>query len=214
MTSGTGSAVVWGDGIGIGDAIAAALERTGSTVARGGEESGRGDVAALIAGVDGDLDLVVICTEGPDDAHPIAELSDEAWEAALERDLGLAFRGIRAALARMLPCEAGRIIVATRVEAKLPRAGASAYVAAQHGVGGLVKSVAHEVGRKGIAVNGLVCGVIENRGPADEDLLERSSLKRPVTPDEVAAAALVLAGPTHTSLTGTLFPVHGGSIAY
>jgi NAD(P)-dependent dehydrogenase (short-subunit alcohol dehydrogenase family) len=208
------SAVVWGDGRGVGDAIAQALSAEGAAVVHAGSAAGETDVSAAIDG-SASLDLLVVCLEGPSDRGQIAELSDEDWNEELDRGMGLAFRGIRSALSRMLPRESGRILVVTPAEAKLPHAGATAYAAAQHGVTGLVKSVAHEVGRQGIAVNALVCGIVGEAVDAfEEDLVQRSSLKRPLTPSEVAAAAVTISAPERTSITGTIFPVHGGVIPY
>jgi NAD(P)-dependent dehydrogenase (short-subunit alcohol dehydrogenase family) len=210
-------AAVWGDASGVGAAIAAAFEDAGAELVRGAEEEVDAFLGAA-AGVLGGLDLAVICVDGPGPSRPLAETSDEEWAGELEAHLGVAFRGVRRALVEMLPAERGQVIVTTSVESKVARPGATPFVAAQHGVAGLVKSAAHEVGRAGVTVNALVCGVVGDgpaaHDPADAALLERSAIKRPNTPEEVAAAALTLASPTMTSVTGALFPVHGGSIPY
>jgi NAD(P)-dependent dehydrogenase (short-subunit alcohol dehydrogenase family) len=104
---------------------------------------------------------------------------------------------MRRALRHMIPRRSGRIIVTSAVEGKLPRAGASAYVAAKHGVNGLVKSVAHEVGPLGITVNAVVPGRLETTTVAG-----------------VASVAVLLASPAMTSVTGCLFPVDGGAMPY
>lgn len=205
---------VWAEAGEPGDAIVAAIARDGATVARGGPGLPLGDVDALVADPDV-LDSLILCVPPPRDGPPVAELTDEQWTAALDRGVGLAFRGIRAAIARMLPQGSGRIVVVTTPESKIGRAGAAADAAGAHAIAGLVKSAAHEVGTAGIGINALVCGVLAEAGaPAGEEQLAASALKRPVTAAEVAAAAVLLASPSLGSVTATLFPVHGGAIPY
>lgn len=208
------NAAVWAQAGEPGDAILAALEADGAMVLRGGPGQDPGDIDALIA-APSTLDALIVCVPPPRDGAPLAELVDADWAAALDRGVGLAFRGIRAALGRMLPRESGRIVIVTSLESKIARPGAAGDVAADHAIAGLVKSAAHEVGTKGIGINALVCGVLGAAGaPAEEEQLAASALKRPVTPDEVAAAAVLLASPTLGSVTATLFPAHGGAIPY
>jgi len=189
------TAAVWGGGE-VGDAIAGALAGAGSELIR---DAGEQDVDAFLGDAArrlGRLDLAVICTPGPAATGPLAELSDEAWAEELDRQLGVAFRGVRRSLREMLPRGGGRVLLTTATEAKLPRAGATSYVAAQHGIAGLVKSVAHEVGPDGIFVNALLYEPVAGGAEA------------------AAAAALTLASPSMRSVTGTLFPVHGGTVPY
>jgi NAD(P)-dependent dehydrogenase (short-subunit alcohol dehydrogenase family) len=208
------TAAVWDDASGFGTAIAASLEAAGASVARDGGEDVDPFLAAAAEHLGG-LDLAVICVGGPGPSQPLAETSDERWQRELDDHLGAAFRGIRRALNEMLPRGRGRILVTASVESKLPHPGAAPFVAAQHGVAGLVKSVAHEVGPAGVIVNALVCGPIADGEDADGlARIARGAIKRPNTPEEVAAAALALASPAMSSVTGTLFPVHGGMVPY
>lgn len=210
----TTSTAVWAAAGEPGDAIVAALEADGAAVLRGGLGQEPDDIDALIA-APASLDALIVCVPPPRDGVALAELGDADWTAALDRGVGLAFRGVRAALGRMLPQESGRIVIVTSLESKIARAGAGADVASDHAIAGLVKSAAHEVGTKGIGINALVCGVLGAAGaPAEEEQLAASALKRPVTADEVAAAAALLSSPTLGSVTATLFPAHGGAIPY
>ena len=212
------TAAVWGERDGVGAAIAAALAAAGADVAHESD----GDVDSFLGAAAerfGALDLAVICVGGPGPAQSLAETDDRRWARELDDQLGVAFRGVRRALGHMLPRGSGRILVTTSIEAKLARPGATPYVAAQHGIAGLVKSVAHEVGPQGISVNALVCGPVvagEDGGIDAADLarIERGSIKRPNTPEEIAATAVALASPSMRSVTGTLFPVHGGTVPY
>jgi NAD(P)-dependent dehydrogenase (short-subunit alcohol dehydrogenase family) len=208
------NAAVWAQAGGPGDAIVAALKADGATVLRGGAGQEPGDIDALITAPP-TLDALIVCVPPPRDGAALADLGDADWTAALDRGVGLAFRGIRAALRRMLPQESGRIVIVTSLESKIARPGATADAASHHAIAGLVKSAAHEVGTKGIGINALVCGVLgEPTAPAEEEQLAASALKRPLNPEEVAAAAALLASPMLGSVTATLFPAHGGAIPY
>jgi 3-hydroxybutyrate dehydrogenase len=161
------------------------------------------------------LDVLVLNAGGTHPDSPIVETQDEEWRRVVDLNLSHVFWGMRRALRHMIPRRTGRIIVTSAVEGKLPRAGASAYVAAKHGVNGLVKSVAHEVGPLGITVNAILPGALEtasSNGATPVPTLSRTG--RPTTVAEVASVALLLASPAMTSVTGCLFPVDGGAMPY
>jgi 3-hydroxybutyrate dehydrogenase len=212
-------AVVSGGAGGVGHAIAQAYLGAGATAVLSRPESDAlSDKSGLEALIDravlehGRLDAVVLGAAGPGRCGPVATTSDEDWQSELDLNLGHVFWGIRRALHHMLPRRSGRIIVTSGVEGKLPRSGASGYVAAQHAVGGLVKSVAREVGTEGIAVNAILSGPVNGDSPSEFQAL--SKLGRHTTVDEVARVAVLLASPRVTSITGCLFPVDGGTMPY
>jgi len=239
-------AAVTGGTRGLGRAIVEAFVREGASVVANGRDAatgeaclaeiGAGERLAFHAGdvsrqsaveglvdfaVDrfGRLDVLVLNAGGPGVAAPIASLGDDDWRHLVDLNLSHVFWGMRRALQHMVPRGQGRIIVTSAVEGKLPRPGASAYVAAKHGVNGLVKSVAHEVGPLGITVNAILPGVLETSASNGHDagavaLLERSKIGRPNTVAEVAAVAVMLASPAMTSISGCLFPVDGGAMPY
>jgi 3-hydroxybutyrate dehydrogenase len=208
-------AVITGGAGGVGRAIAEAYVREGATVVAGSDDVC--DQAAVEGIVDravqehGRLDVVVLSGGGPNGSDPVASMSDDDWQRALERGLHYVFWGIRRALHYMLPRRAGRIVVTSAVEGKLPRPGASGDVAAKHAVNGLVKSVAREVGTEGIAVNAILTGPID---AASEPIHGLSKLGRRNTAEEVANVAVLLASPSITSITGCMFPVDGGTMPY
>jgi 3-hydroxybutyrate dehydrogenase len=228
-------AVVTGGTRGVGRAIAEAYIRAGATVVVNGRdrESGEafareserlsfhpGDIsdqATIEALLDqavqerGRIDIVVLNAGGPNGHEPVASISDDDWQRVLDLNLNHVFWGIRRSLQHMLPRKSGRIVVTSAIEGKLPRSGASGYVAAKHAVNGLVKSVAREVGTEGIAVNAILPGPID---AATEHLEALSKLGRRTTVEEVARVALLLATPSITSITGCLFPVDGGTMPY
>ena len=132
----------------------------------------------------------------------------------------------------MIPREYGRILVTSSVEGKLGKPGIPGYDATKHAVNGLVKVAAQEVGTLGITVNAILPGVVEtdilrDTGPASavamgldgydalvELFTSDSAIKRPNTVEEVAAVALLLASDSGRNITGTLFPVDGGTMPY
>jgi 3-hydroxybutyrate dehydrogenase len=207
-------AAVAGGGEPVDRVVADTFGQAGASVESGDARS----VEELVDGAAeryGRIDVLVLCQPAGDSGTPLAELSDEAWQRTLDANLGYVFRGMRRALAYMIPRCHGRIIVVSSVEAKLPRAQAAATTAARHGVNGLVKAVAHEVGTMGITVNAILSGISEDDGdPAAVSLRERSALNRATLPEEVAAVAVLLATESMTSVTGCMFPVDGGAMPY
>ena len=111
----------------------------------------------------------------------------------------------------------GRIIAVTSVHEHQPRVGSSAYDAAKHGLGGLVKTAALELGRHGITVNAVAPGEIATpmTGQTDEDprTTDRPGipLGRPGTP-EIAAVIAFLASPQASYVTGASWLVDGGMV--
>jgi 3-hydroxybutyrate dehydrogenase len=209
-------AAVIGGTSGLGRAIVEAYEHEGATVVVNGRDGKSVDPSAREAvegllddAVDqlGSLDVVVLNAGSVNECDSVVSLSDDDWQRVLDLHLNHVFWGIRRALHHMLPRRRGRIVVISTVEGKLPRPGASAYAAAKHGVNGLVKSVAREVGTQGIAVNVVLAG------PTDESHA-LSKLGRRNTADEVAKVAVLLASPAVTSITGCMFPVDGGAMPY
>ncbi|HEU4331991.1 MAG TPA: SDR family NAD(P)-dependent oxidoreductase [Lapillicoccus sp.] len=88
----------------------------------------------------------------------------EHWRHPVAADLDGAFVGIRRAARRMVAQRrGGRIIVVTSVHEHQPRVGSSGYDAAKHGLGGLVKTAALELGGDGITVNAVAPGEIATR---------------------------------------------------
>jgi len=139
---------------------------------------------------------------------------------------------MRRALQHMIPRTYGRIIVTSSVEGKLGKPGIPGYAATKHAVNGLVKAAAHEVGTLGITVNSVLPGLIETdivreTGPQSATMMglpsyeamldlfaQESAIKRLNTVEEVAAVAVLLASDAGRNITGTMFPVDGGTMPY
>jgi NAD(P)-dependent dehydrogenase (short-subunit alcohol dehydrogenase family) len=139
---------------------------------------------------------------------------------------------MRRALQHMIPRQSGRILVTSSVEGKLGKPGIPGYAATKHAVNGLVKAAAAEVGTLGITVNSILPGLIETdivreTGPASAEMMgvgtydalldlfaQESAIKRLNTVEEVGAVAVMLASDAARNITGTMFPVDGGTMPY
>jgi len=180
----------------------------------------------------GQLDICCLNSGGVKMTAPVADMTDEEWKLEVDWNLNHVFWGMRRALQHMIPREYGRILVTSSVEGKLGKPGIPGYVSTKHAVNGLVKVAAQEVGTLGITVNAILPGVIEtdilrDTGPASavamgldsydalvELFTSDSAIKRPNKVEEVAAVALLLASDSGKNITGTLFPVDGGTMPY
>ena len=159
-------------------------------------------------------------------------MTDEEWKLEVDWNLNQVFWGMRRALQHMMPRETGRILVTSSVEGKLGKPGIPGYAATKHAVNGLVKAAAHEVGTMGITVNAILPGLIETdivreTGPDSavamglesydamiEMFTKDSAIKRPNRVEEVAAVAVLLASKAGRNITGSMFPVDGGTMPY
>jgi 3-oxoacyl-[acyl-carrier protein] reductase len=143
----------------------------------------------------------------------------ENWDATLDTNLRGAFLCSRRALAAMLKAKWGRIINVASAAALRGNAGQTAYSASKAGLVGLTKSLAREVGGRGITVNAVCPGFVATRmtEPQGEEIrrryLEMTPAARFGTPEEVAAVIAFLAGPEAGYVNGATIPIDGGLTA-
>jgi len=158
--------------------------------------------------------------------------TDEAlWQRHLAVNLTGTFHCTRTALPAMLEHGWGRIINIASIAGKTGAPYISAYTASKHGVLGLTRSLALEVAAKGVTVNAICPGYVDtemtSRGvenitaktgkSADEALeaiRQMSPQKRLVTPEEVAAVALLLASEEGRGINGQAINVDGGTVLF
>jgi 3-hydroxybutyrate dehydrogenase len=179
----------------------------------------------------GTIDILVNNAGGSHNNAPVAQLTDEAMEFALNVNLWSTLWCSRRALGHMIPQQWGRIINISSLEGKVGKPGIATYVTAKHAVNGLTKAMALEVGTLGVTVNALCPGAIEtdmmkeegtkaaeSMGMAYEDLLnwfaQESSIKRLNEVEDVAMVASLLVSEAGAGITGSLISIDGGSSPY
>ena len=145
--------------------------------------------------------------------------STENWDATLDTNLRGAFLCSRRALPGMLKARWGRIINVASAAALRGNAGQAAYSASKAGLVGMTKSLAREVGGRGITVNVVCPGFVETRmtEPQGEEIRQRYVEMTPAgrfgTAEEVAAVITFLAGGEAGYVNGATIAVDGGLTA-
>jgi len=177
------------------------------------------NVVAEIPSVLGEIDILVnnagivigASLDQPDDEY------EAAWSRTIEVLLTAHVRLVRACLPQLSRNGEGRIINIASTEGLGASAGTSPYTAAKHGVVGLTRSMAVELGVKGVTVNcicpgPIVTGMTEAIPEAMREKFARRRvpLRRYGQPEEVAHATLSLALPASSYLNGVVLPVDGG----
>ena len=143
-------------------------------------------------------------------------MSDLDWQAVLDIDLSAPFRLARAALRGMLRRRAGRIINVSSIVGATGNPGQANYAAAKAGLVGMSKSLAQEVGSRGITVNVVAPGFVdtamtENLSDAQKAKInEQIPLGRVGQPEDIAGAVVYLASDVAAWVTGATLHVNGG----
>ncbi|MCC7329757.1 MAG: 3-oxoacyl-ACP reductase FabG [Gammaproteobacteria bacterium] len=146
----------------------------------------------------------------------LMRMKDEEWDAVIATNLSAAFHLNRAFLRGMLKARRGRIVSIASVVGAMGNAGQANYAAAKAGLVGLSKSLAREVGSRGVTVNVVAPGFIETdmtsalgegqRGA----LVAQIPLQRLGTVADIAGAVVFLASPAAAYITGETLHVNGG----
>ena len=232
-------ALVTGGSRGIGAAICHELGRAGARVAvnyRSNAEAAEavaaevggiavaGDVAdpeqaeALVKRVEselGDIDALVN-NAGVTRDTLIVRMSDEDWDAVLDSNLRGTFHMCRAAARKMLRRRTGSIVNLTSVVGLHGNAGQVNYAASKAGIVGLTKSLAKELGNRGVRANAIAPGYIDTEltGVLPDDvrnlILGNTPLGRLGTPEDVACAVRFLCSDEAGFVTGEVLLVDGG----
>jgi 3-oxoacyl-[acyl-carrier protein] reductase len=236
-------ALVTGATRGIGRAIALSLGEQGATViGTATSESGAETIGAFLkeAGISGSgkvlnvtdgeaIDIIVTEVENEFGAPAILvnnagitrdnllmRMKDDEWNDIINTNLTPIFKVSKRCLRAMTKARWGRIITITSVVGVMGNAGQTNYAAAKAGVIGFSKSLAREVGTRGITVNTVAPGFIDTDMTSSLSeahktaLLEQVPVKRLGKPEEIAAAVSFLAGENAGYISGETLNVNGG----
>jgi NAD(P)-dependent dehydrogenase (short-subunit alcohol dehydrogenase family) len=152
----------------------------------------------------------------------IEELELDAWRRVIDVNLTGAFLTSRAAIPQLREAGDGALILVSSVCGMTASAGFGAYNASKHGVIGLTRTLANELGPDGVTVNAVCPGwvrtpmldaSVEDAGVDRGDLSPftgMSLIERLVEPEEVTEAIVFLASPGARMITGTVLPIDGG----
>ena len=237
------TALVTGGSRGIGLAIATALaeggahvaiaardgvraEQTAASLPGSGHRGYAADIGAsaevdeLVKRIESDFGGidVLVNNAGLTRDNLLMRLKDDDWDAVMDTNLRGAFNTIRAASRGMMKKRAGRIINITSVVGITGNKGQANYAASKAGLIGLTKSVARELGSRGILVNAVAPGYIETDMTAALSEQVREALTGQITlgrlgrAEDVGGVVRFLAGPAASYITGQVLVVDGGMV--
>ncbi|MDO8579179.1 MAG: 3-oxoacyl-[acyl-carrier-protein] reductase, partial [Dehalococcoidales bacterium] len=203
------------------NAVAAEITGTGKkSTAILGNVSSAADVNRLVGqtiAAYGKVDILVN-NAGITRDNLLMRMTDEDWDSVLNINLKSVFLCTRAVMRPMLKQRSGRIINITSIVGIIGNAGQANYVAAKAGIIGFTKSIAKEVGSRGITVNAIAPGFIDTDMTKHIPEKQRQELAARIplgcfgTPRDVAEAAAFLASDEARYITGQVLSVDGGLI--
>jgi 3-oxoacyl-[acyl-carrier protein] reductase len=224
--------LVTGGSKGIGYGIAVRLAKAGHRVAA---TYRRGDVPADVLGVQCDVTdpaqveaafaqvesslgavEVLVANAGITRDTLLMRMSDDDWDRVIATNLSGAFRVARRAARPMVRGKFGRIVFVSSVVGMMGSAGQVNYAASKSGLVGMARSLARELGSRGITANVVAPGLIETDMTAElgEDLIKKYAEQIPLgrfgSVDDVAGTIEFLASDAASYITGAVIPVDGG----
>ena len=149
----------------------------------------------------------------------LVRMKEDEWDDIINTNLSSVYKMSKAVLRGMIKKRSGRIISITSVVGATGNAGQSNYAAAKAGIMGFTKSLAREIGVRGITVNAIAPGFIKTDmtdalpDEQKETLASQIPLARLGTVDEIAQSVLFLAGESGSYITAQTLHVNGGMYA-
>ena len=146
----------------------------------------------------------------------LLRMSEESWDAVLDANLKGTFLCTRAAAKLMIKQRSGRIINITSIMGQVGNPGQANYSASKAGVIGFTRTVARELGSRGVTVNAVAPGFIDTQmtdaiqGELRETTLKKVPLGRLGTPEDIGLAVAFLASEAAGYITGQTLTVDGG----
>ena len=173
------------------------------------------EVVDAVVGAWGALD-VLVNNAGITKDNLMIRMSEDDWDAVIGTNLKSVFNFSKAAYRPMMKQRAGRVVNVASVVGVMGNPGQTNYAAAKAGIIGFSKSLAKELGSRGVTVNVVAPGFVETDmtaalpEAAREAMLGAVPLGRGATADDVANAVLFLASDASAYITGTELAVDGG----
>ncbi|VAX09782.1 3-oxoacyl-[acyl-carrier protein] reductase [hydrothermal vent metagenome] len=159
---------------------------------------------------------ILVNNAGVTQDNLLMRMKEHEWQSVIDTDLTSVYRLSKACLRGMMKARSGRIINISSIVGATGNPGQANYCAAKAGMIGFTKSLAREVGTRGITVNAVAPGFIAtdmtNELPEEQKnaLLAGVPLARLGTPGEIANAVIFLASPNASYITGETLHVNGG----
>lgn len=236
-------ALVTGASRGIGKAIAMSLLKMGATVVgtatteSGAEKiseyikeaGGKGcgmclnvadatSIEAVMSAIQGayGAPLVLVNNAGITRDNLMLRMKDDEWDQVMETNLTSVYRMSKAVLRGMTKARWGRIVNISSVVGSMGNAGQANYSAAKAGMEGFTRSLAREIGSRGITVNAVAPGFIDTDMTKDLPEANKSVMLAQIPagrlgqPEEIAAAVSFLVSEESGYITGATIPVNGG----
>jgi 3-oxoacyl-[acyl-carrier protein] reductase len=200
------------------DAVLTAEDRAGLGLVL--DVSDQASVEAAVSRVSKEIGApsILVNNAGITRDNLLMRMKDAEWDSIIETNLSSVYRMTKACLRAMMKARKGRIIGISSVVGAAGNAGQTNYAAAKAGMIGFTKSLAREVGSRGITVNCVAPGFIDTdmtRGLEEaqrRQMLAGIPLGRLGSAEEVAAAVLFLASPGAAYITGETIHVNGGML--
>jgi NAD(P)-dependent dehydrogenase (short-subunit alcohol dehydrogenase family) len=159
---------------------------------------------------------ILVSNAGANADQLILSMKEEAWSSVLDTNLSGAYRVARRATSKMIRARWGRMVFVSSVVALTGSPGQTNYAASKAGLVGLARSLAREIGGRGVTVNVVSPGFVTTDMTASlsearqQEILSQVPLKRMAAPEEVAATIAFLASEEAGYITGAVVPVDGG----